>query len=85
MTLHLNQGTTPDNLAVKTQPRLIDSDVRIGEYSVSAADFCAMVEYVLTNTDLEDEDPRTVLVERIRGATRVSGHNNGGERLLLSA
>ena len=67
MSLRLNNGTTPDCLEVKTHPSSIESDVRIGEYYLSIEDFCAVVKYVLTNTDLASpEDPRVALVEQIK-------------------
>lgn len=44
-------------------------------------DFCAMVEYVLTNTDLLRDDPRIDLVKRISfDLILAPGYNEGGHR-----
>lgn len=44
-------------------------------------DFCAMVEYVLTNTDLMRSDPRIELVKRIAfDLILAPGYNTGRQR-----
>jgi hypothetical protein len=84
MTLILNQGTTPNNLEVKTHRADIEADVRIGNNYVSLADFCSMVEYVLTNTDLTGpDDPRVGLVEKVRGMQTTTGYSATGTRFAL--
>lgn len=84
MSFRLINGTVPDEIEVKTRPSSIDTDVRIGKYEISISDFCAMVRYVLTNTDLENvDDPRIQLVADIQKAERTAGHDNSAERFVL--
>lgn len=84
MSFRLINGTVPDEIEVKTYPSSIDTDVRIGEYEISIEDFCALVWYVLTNTDLHGtNDPRIQLVEAIKKAERTPGHDNSAERFVL--
>lgn len=45
--------------------------------------FASLVEYVLTNTDLEPHDQRICLVERIRSMEVVSGFTSGCQRLAV--
>jgi hypothetical protein len=40
---------------------------------LSFDDFAALVEYVLTNTDLDENDPRLALVERIKNSRMAEG------------
>jgi hypothetical protein len=44
-------------------------------------DFCALVEYVLTNTDLKKNDPRLALIEKIKQTKIIPGLNKGGTRI----
>ena len=84
MSLRLINGTVPDGLVVKTRISRVDPDVRIGDNEISIADFCAMVWYVLTNTDLHGtNDPRIQLVEAIKKAERTTGYDNSAERFVL--
>lgn len=46
-------------------------------------DFCELVRYVLTNTDLEEEDPRRVLVAQIERMAIVEGFNGHGSSRLM--
>ncbi len=45
--------------------------------------FLRMAEYLLTNTDLEKDDPRPAFLERCRGAELKDGWNEGGKRYVL--
>ena len=84
MSLRLINGTIPDGLEVKTRISRVDPDVRIGNNEISIADFCAMVRYVLTNTDLANaDDPRIQLVEAIKKAERTTGYDDSAERFVL--
>ncbi len=80
MSIQLNQGTIPDNLRVASQGVMTGYMVFIGEYEVSMEDFSAMVLYVLTNTDLEENDPRIELVKNIKNLMITTGWNEGGVR-----
>lgn len=84
MSLYLNSGTKPEDLRVKTcskselefcaqeQPVQI---VEVGDYEISIEDFCEMVIYVLTNTDLwNSDDPRLGLVRIIKKLKILKGH-----------
>lgn len=51
--------------------------VLIGIYEIPMNDFTAAVEYVLTNTRLEENDPRIRLVERVKSIQVVLDDNGG--------
>jgi len=51
---------------VESAPRTMEIDMR---------DFCELVLYVLTNTDLEPDDPRVPLVNKIKEMEIIEGHN----------
>jgi hypothetical protein len=61
-----------------------EAEIRIGDCYLSLADFSEMVMYVMTNTDLEEEDPRLSLMDRIANLREAAGHNSGGTRLVTS-
>ena len=79
MSLILNTDTKPD-LCAKTSGFGKDK-LTLGEYSIGQQDFCELVMYVLTNTSLQDDDPRLKLIERIKGLEVVSGFNSYDKRL----
>lgn len=57
----------------KTYPRYIGNDfMSLGEYDISYEDFCCLIHYFLTNTDLEKDDPRLVLMKRIKSMKKVN-------------
>lgn len=80
MSLHLNMGTEPDGLRVKTRGFGKDI-VFIGEYEVSIEDFFVLAHYVLTNTNLREDDPRLRFVESVKAMIVFEGFNRGGKRL----
>jgi len=47
--------------------------VLLVDYKIPIDDFCCLVEYVLTNTDVRPDDPRLKLVELIKTAHLVKG------------
>jgi hypothetical protein len=44
-------------------------------FDIPMSDFCSLIEYALTNTDLFPNDPRLKLLERIKQATIIEGYN----------
>jgi hypothetical protein len=84
MSLILDEST-PKNLMVKTcgvkfevgegTHMRREQVVMLGDCEIPMSEFCTAVEYVLTNTDLDPNDPRIGLVERIKKATVTQGHN----------
>lgn len=56
--------------------------IRIGDYYVNKDDFAALVMYFMTNTDLEDDDIRLSLKERISNLYKGVGYNSGNIRLV---
>ena len=64
MSLTLDCGTNPPNLRTKA----FNDVVQIGEYDLSMSDFLALIEYVLTNTDLIVDDPRRTFLVSISKA-----------------
>ena len=57
--------------------------VTIGEYKIPMKDFVELIYYVLTNTDLEEDDPRLNLLERIKLLEKTDGWNKGRKKLSL--
>jgi hypothetical protein len=67
------------------------------DIQIPLSDFCALIEYVLENTDLErdipeiqngitvlTDDPRIALIEKIRNAKVVKGFNPNRTRLSIN-
>ncbi len=88
MSLVLNMGTKPEGLEVKTHglhsSSALHNVVFIGGYEISIADFFAAAEYVLTNTDLDPNDPRLQFVKCIQSMKEVEGYNKQRKRLEAS-
>lgn len=82
MSLILNQGTKPEGLEIKTWGMEGFPDVQLGEYEISMADFMEAALYVLTNTDLEDTDPRMDFLRRIKSIETGPGYMSGRRRLV---
>lgn len=59
-----------------------EAEIRIGDCYLSFPDFCDMIMYVMTNTDLEEGDPRLSLMDRIANLREAAGHNAGRTRLV---
>jgi len=86
MSLYLNGGTVPKNLPTKSVGHsslahvLGGEGIHIGEYCLSMQDFCALVVYVLTNTNLVgDDDPRVKLIDYLKEAKIVPGYESRAE------
>jgi hypothetical protein len=54
-----------------------------GDIDIPMEDFCALIEYALTNTDLFPDDPRLKLIEKIKQADIAEGYNPGNTRIVL--
>ena len=61
-----------------------ENEIRIGNNYINVKDFNELVLYYLTNTDLEPEDDRLKLIDRIKSLKIVDGFNAGNKRLVLS-
>jgi len=60
------------------------AEILIGSACLSMEDFCEMVRYVLTNTDLEDDDdPRYGLLAQLSSVSVIAGRNPGRKQLSL--
>ena len=82
MTLLLAQGTKPVNLGIKTFGfGSLGNAVYLGNYEISLEDFLAAAEYVLTNTNLEPNDPRLQFVKRVQSMKEIDGYGPGKKRL----
>ncbi len=85
MSLALNLGTKPEGLEIKTWGDMLGPDplqtIHLGEYEISMVDFLYAAAYVLTNTNLEKNDPRLQFVEYIRAMKVIEGYHPGGKRL----
>jgi hypothetical protein len=53
--------------------------IYFGEYTIPMKDFVLAVEYVLTNSDLYENDPRLELIETIKKSSIVDGWNKTRE------
>lgn len=85
MSLRLVLGTKPANLEIKTfgfGP--MGNTVYLGDYEVSLEDFLVAAKYVLTNTDLEPNDPRLQFVRCVQSMKEVEGYNPNREHLESS-
>ena len=79
MSLALELGTTPEGTVAKT-----DFDgkfVDVGDIRITTDDFCQLVIYVLTNTNLNQNDPRLHLMQQLAKLNVVTGHGGYGARL----
>ena len=58
--------------------------VFVGDYEISMQDFLHLAEYVLTNTDLTNNDPRLEFVKKVGVKLKiVPGYNPGKQRLEI--
>ena len=82
MSLVLVLGTKPYGLTVKTHGfGSLGNTVFLGDYEISLEDFLYTAEYVLTNTDLEKDDPRLKFVKYIQSMKEVDGYMPNRRRL----
>lgn len=78
MSLSLDLGTKPNGLEISMW---FDNTVYLGDYEISLIDFLVAARYVLTNTDLEPDDPRLQFVKCVQSMKEVDGYNPGGKHL----
>jgi hypothetical protein len=85
MSLRLDRSL-PHGLKIKTSgfDGPIDDTVYLGRYQIPMSDFLVAVAYVLTNTDLQANDPRIRFVESLKALQEVDGYNPGQKRLEFS-
>jgi len=83
MSLILTMGSKPNRLVVKTRSGS-DSTVHLGKYQISLVDFLVMAEYVLTNTELNLNDPRIQFLKIVRSMKQTDGYMPGRKRLEAS-
>lgn len=62
----------------------LENEIRIGNNYINVKDFNELVVYYLTNTDLEQDDDRLKLIDRIKGLKIIDGFNALNKRLVLS-
>jgi len=85
MSLILEMGTKPEGLAVKTYGfGSMGNTVFLGDYEISIEDFLVIAEYVLTNTDLEPNDPRLQFVKCVQSMKQTDGYNPNRNKLEAS-
>ncbi len=73
MTLRLNRGTKPTGLEIKTSG-FNEGVVFLGNYQISMEDFLIAAHYVLTNSNLEKDDPRRQFVKCVRAMRIRKGY-----------
>jgi hypothetical protein len=79
MSLKLDGGTKPKGLFIKTSG--LNDTIILGDYRISMLDFLLAARYVLTNTDLEPNDPRLKFIEVIKKMRVVEGWDSAKKRL----
>lgn len=85
MSLSLNLGTKPAGLEVKMFGfGSMGNTVHLGDYEISLEDFLITAKYVLTNTDLDPNDPRLQFMKCVQSMKEVDGYNLNGKRLESS-
>lgn len=77
MTLLLERGTKPNGLGVKTVGLGEEEVVYLGNYEISLEDFLMAAYYVLTNTNLREDDPRRQFVDCVCSMQEAEGWNGG--------
>ncbi len=75
MSLYLDEKK---ELFTGTFTKAIPGKIIIGDEVVTNKDFCELVKYVLSNTDLTQNDPREHLVKEICDIKRVEGWEGEG-------
>lgn len=80
MSLSLDLGTVPEGLSAKTfGPGMgnMSGKLFLGAHEITDRDFACLVDYWLTNADLDGlDDPRIDLVRRIKESKYVPGYNS---------
>ncbi len=71
MSLFLNDGSMPE-VSLKTFG-MGKENVFLGDYEISLKDFLRAAHYVLTNTNLTENDPRPQFLECVRSMIEVKG------------
>lgn len=79
MSLRLDLGTLPEGTEAKTDfdGRYVD----VGPLKITTDDFCQLAMYVLTNTDLYENDPRLHFMNQLAKLNLINGHGPGRKRL----
>lgn len=57
--------------------------LNINGVTITNSDMVDMIDYYLTNSDLDHEDDRLDLVERIKNYKIVDGYNEGRDRIVI--
>lgn len=78
--------TQPRDLEVKTwggHPPVVYLSTATAQYTIALEDFLEAAWYVLTNANLDPNDPRLAFVERVRKLRKVPGWSlgTGGRRV----
>ncbi|MGD9678133.1 MAG: hypothetical protein AB7V16_07185 [Vulcanibacillus sp.] len=69
------------NSGISGKGFLEGTSIRINDIWITPEDFNEMIMYYLTNTDLDENDPRTHLLYRISLLDVIDGYNKGNKRL----
>jgi len=66
---------------IRCSMNFFNNSISIGDVEITNDDFCALIYYFFTNTDLKEEDFRLDLINVIKNSTIVDGYNVGGKRI----
>lgn len=81
MSMNLSEETRPPNLIVWA-PEGDQYTVFVGGCAIPIKDFMQAVGYVLTNKDLDENDPRLGFIKDVKSMKQIEGFNKGGKRLV---
>lgn len=79
MSIELDMGTLPEGTIAVTS--WDGSSVDVGDITIAMADFCHLVLHVITNSDLQPEDPRFDLFSQLAQLKILDGFMPGRKRL----
>lgn len=75
-------STNTDNIRLGVDVKThVTGCVVLGDKTISMTDFAEIVLYVMTNTDLEVNDPRLELIEGIKSLKITDGYHYDSRRL----
>jgi hypothetical protein len=60
-----------------------ENEIVVGDYYIHKDDFCSLIEYFFTNTDLEENDCRKKLLKKLLDMKKVKGYNSSNERFSI--
>lgn len=79
-----SESNSPLNIECLSSPAghiTEESSIHIGKYIIDTHDFCQLIEYFFTVSDLRGDDERLRLLNRLCDLEMVEGFQSGKKRL----